>query len=147
MLQSRPLLFGLISGIASHAIIWLLLYAFSLLRFDIGFYIVLLLLVARLILFFCLNLNALGSADTCPLGLRFACGFILPLIPLILVELYALSFSEVLSFLDPHSSFLTGLAFVLFWFAVAIEAGMELLVAALQALIHTLRPRHRTSTH
>ncbi len=147
MRQRRPILFGLLTGIGSHAAIWLVLYAFSLLQFDIGVYIVLMLLLARLVLFFCLNLNALGRADAGPLGLRFACGFILPLIPLLLAELYALSFSEVLSFLDPHSSWFTGLAFVVMWFAVAIEAGIELLVAALQTLIHGLRARRRTTNH
>lgn len=146
MLRRHPCLLGLLTGIATHVAPWLALYAFSLLQFDIGVYIVLILLLARLALFFCLNLNALGSADTRLGAYRFAGTFILPLIPLLAIEWYALSLSEVLSFLDPHSSMFTGLAYILMWFAVAIEGGIELLIAALQTLIHTYRARRASKS-
>ena len=141
MIERHPCLFGLLTGLGTHAAVWLALYAFSLFQFDIGVYFVLILLLARLILFFCLNLNALGHADTWRRKICFACTFILSSAVLLGPELYALSVSEVLSFLDPHSTMFTGLAFVLMWFAVAIEVGMELVIAALQTLIHVLRSR------
>ena len=75
--------------------------------------------------------------------MAFAAAFILSAALLTLAEYPLLTVSEVLSALDPHSSMFTGLAYVIMWFAVAIELAAELVVTSLQLLFAALRSRLR----
>lgn len=141
MLQRHPAPFGLMTGLGMHVAIWLAVWASAMLQLAVGLWIALALLVARLVLLACLNREALSQADSIPQGLRFALGYVLPSVLLLGMEFFMISSDIVLSILDPHASAFIGLAYILMWFAVAIEAGTELLLSALQVLLHALRAR------
>jgi hypothetical protein len=140
MLQRRPILLGCLLSLCSHAAVWLAVYASAATALDVLLLVAFVLLLGRLVLYFCLNLNALHGEGAWR-RLRFAASFILVALLLTLGELPLLDNGELLSLLDPHSSFMTGLAYVIMWFAVAIEIGIELLITAIQLLILLLRDR------
>ncbi len=141
MLERRPALLGLLIGIPSHVAVWLAVWVAALIPLDLILWVALALLVARLVVFFCLDRTARSHADSPWRGLRFAATYILPAAALLGVELAVITSESALAFLDPHSSSFVGLAYVLMWFAVGIELGLELLLAALSTLFHALRTR------
>lgn len=97
----------------------------------------------RLISFFCLNLNVMTEVDTRRKG-YFALGWLSVSIVLLALGFVLLSDNEILSRLDPYSSFFTGLAYIFFWFVWAIEAAVELLIALIQSLIRARRDTRHT---
>lgn len=145
MLRQRPALFGLAVGIPTHIAVWLAVWVAAILPLDLILYVALALLVARLTVFFCLDRTARSHTDELGAGLRFAATYILPAAALLGVELLVITSESALAALDPHSSMFVGLAYVLMWFAVGIELGLELLLAALSTLFHALRIRRASS--
>lgn len=141
MLERRPALLGLLIGIFSHLAVWLAVWGSALLQLDLGLWVALALLVARLVVFFCLDRTARSHATGLGQGLRFAATYILPAAALLLAELAVITSESALAILDPHASMFVGLAYVLMWFAVGIELGLELLLAALTTLFCALRAR------
>ena len=144
MLRRRPVLLGILLGISMHLAVWLAVWASAVLQFSFGLWIALVLLVARLCLLVCLNKEALFQADTPWEGLRFAAAYVLPSLLLLGMEFFLITSDMVLSLLDPHATMFTGLAYILMWFAVAIEAGAELLLTALQVLFRLIRTRRKS---
>lgn len=145
MLNRRPLTWGLILGASSHLIEWIpiLLAAFN--QWDAGFWIGIAAVLARALTFFCLNLNAMAETDTWKQGCRFAIGWLGVSIVFLAIEAALFSSGSILSQLDPHSSFLTGLAYILFLFIWAISTTVQLLIAGIQTLIRVRREHRRTS--
>ncbi|MBO5898171.1 MAG: hypothetical protein J6R04_04090 [Clostridia bacterium] len=141
MLERRPALLGLLVGISSHLAVWLAVWGSALLQLGFGLWVAIALLVARLVVFFCLDRTARSHTDKLGQGLRFASTYILPAAVLLFAELAIITSESALAILDPHASMFVGLAYVLMWFAVGIELGLELLLAALTTLFCALRAR------
>jgi hypothetical protein len=79
------------------------------------------------------------EADTWRKGSRFAIGWQGISIILLIIEFTLFYCTNVLSHLDPHSSFLTGLAYIFFWMIWAISVAVQLLIAGIQTLLRVRR--------
>ena len=145
MLQKRPIQLGCLLSLILHLTVWLAVDASSAFALDLLLLVAFGLLLGRLVLYCCLNRTALRG-DGRWRRLRFAASFILVSLLLTLGELPLLIHSDLLSRLDPQSSFFTGLAYVIMWFALAIELGMELVITAIQLLSGLLRARLTRTT-
>ncbi len=146
MLNRRPLTFGLVFSVSTHLLEWIPIFFAAINQWDIGFFIGIAVVLARLITFFCLNLNVMTEADSWRDGYRFALGWLSISIVLLTVEFVLLSSSDIVSLLDPHSSFLTGLAYILFWIIGAIFFAVQVLIAGIQTLIRARRDHRATTT-
>lgn len=143
MLNRRPLTWGLILGVSSHLIEWIPILLAVINSWDAGYWIGIAVVLVRAIAFLCLNLNVTTEADTWRRGCRFAIGWLAVSAVFLTVEIVLFTQAEILSRLDPYSSFLTGLAYILFWFILAIEAAVELLTAGIQTLLRARRDHKR----
>ena len=143
MLNRRPFIWGLILGLSTHLLEWLPVLLSTFTQHDIWIFIGFAAVLIRLISFFCLNLNVMTEVDTRRKG-YFALGWLSVSIVLLALGFVLLSDNEILSRLDPHSSFFTGLAYIFFWFVWAIEAAVELLIALIQSLIRARRDTRHT---
>jgi hypothetical protein len=141
MLSRRPLTWGLILGASSHLLEWLPILLHTMLKpqRDIWIFVGLALVLVRLISFCCLNLNVTTEANTWREGYRFALGWLGISILLLIIEFTLFYCTNVLSHLDPHSSFLTGLAYIFFWMIWAISVAVQLLIAGIQTLLRVHR--------
>ncbi len=143
MLNRRPLTWGLILGASSHLIEWIPVILAALNQWDVGFFIGIAVVLARAISFFCLNLNAVTESDTWRRGSLFALSWLATSIVLLSIEFILFSDGHVFSWLDPHSSFLTGLAYILFAVIEAMEIAIEVLIAGIQTLLRARRDHKR----
>lgn len=141
MINRRPLTWGSILGASTHLLEWLPILLHTMLKpqRDIGIFVGLALVLVRLISFCCLNLNVTTEANTWREGYRFALGWLGISILLLIIEFILFSNTNVLSHLDPHSSFLTGLAYIFFWMIWAISVAVQLLIAGIQTLLRVRR--------
>jgi hypothetical protein len=139
MINRRPLTWGSILGASTHLLEWTPILLAAFLQWDAGLWVGITVVLARLIAFVCTNLNVMTEADTWRKGSRFAIGWQGISIILLIIEFTLFYCTNVLSHLDPHSSFLTGLAYIFFWMIWAISVAVQLLIAGIQTLLRVRR--------
>jgi hypothetical protein len=139
MINRRPLTWGSILGASTHLLEWTPVLLAAFLQWDAGLWVGITVVLDRLIAFVCTNLNVMTEADTWRKGCRFAIGWQGISIILLIIEFTLFYCTNVLSHLDPHSSFLTGLAYIFFWMIWAISVAVQLLIAGIQTLLRVRR--------
>lgn len=140
MINRRPLTWGSILGASTHLLEWLPILLHTMLKpqRDIGIFVGLALVLVRLISFCCLNLNVTTEANTWREGYRFALGWLGISILLLIIEFILFSNTNVLSHLDPHTPH-PGIPYAFFWFILAIQTALEVLIAGIQTLLRVRR--------
>ena len=93
------------------------------------------------IVFVCTNVQAHATADTQKAGCRYAATVLLS--DTVLIGALALFLAKGnLSALDPHSSMLSGLIYVIFFFYILIVYAAKIVAAVVTAVIYAMRARH-----
>jgi TRAP-type C4-dicarboxylate transport system permease small subunit len=146
MINRRPITWGSILGASTHLLEWtpVLLHTMLKPQRDIWIFVGLALVLVRLISFCCLNLNVTTEANTWREGYRFALGWLGISILLLIIEFILFSNTNVLSRLDPHTPH-PGIPYAFFWFILAIQTALEVLIAGIQTLIRARRDHCRTT--
>ena len=108
---------------------------------GVGFLVGLVLLLLRLIVFLCMDIQAHAVSDTWKTGCRYAATWLLFSAAMI-GGLAIFVANGDLGALEPHADWFAGLGYLIFFFATLVSYTAELLLAATVATVFWLRVRN-----